>query len=72
MNYFGQFLISDDAHNKNKNRSGKSGERDVVSNPPLGYIIDLPGYGTWANIGVMNDRLTARYKSLQFEHHDLA
>jgi len=45
VNYFGQFLISDDAHNKNKNRSGKSGERDVISNPPLGYIIDLPGYG---------------------------
>ncbi len=40
VNYFGQFLINNDDNSKS------GGERDLVANPPLGYIIDLPGYGT--------------------------
>lgn len=41
VNYFGQFRKSSKNHNLDDNEK----ERNLVSNPPIGYIIDLPGYG---------------------------
>jgi GTP-binding protein EngB required for normal cell division len=57
VNYFGQFLNNDDnkgiggtSFGVNKNsHDGRKKDRNLTSTPPLGYIIDLPGYGKERN-----------------------
>lgn len=41
VNYFGQFVKSFDGVGGGSNNE----DRNLVSTPPIGYIIDLPGYG---------------------------
>ena len=61
VNYFGQFRkgmggMSGSGGNSSRGGGGGSvnstsseynGDRDINSTPPFGYIIDLPGYGTY-------------------------
>lgn len=46
VNYFGQFVVNvNDGLNDNGGGGDKKDGRDIVCTPPIGYIIDLPGYG---------------------------